>query len=620
MILRGKRVALPPAPVVHRRFEAHARQTPDAVAVSCAGEQVTYAELDAAANRFAHLLIGCDHGRGAKVGICLDYSVDLLVALLGTLKAGAAYVPFDPAYPAARLDLLQQQTPDLALIVASPATAPRLGSAAVEVLAPDRLTDRLRDLPATDPDVPVVGDDLCYAVFTSGSTGTPKLTGVRHKGWYNLLNWLRLEYGLDSGSSNLVVSVFGFDLSQRSLMAPLFCGATQYLTESRSFDAALVYRLLAEHRIRTVHCATSTLYLLVDWESACGGEALGRLDYVLFGGEPLHVERLQEWARRRGTTCTLPHQYGVAECTDVATSYDLAGFRPAGHENAPVGRPAYNTEIHILDERADGVAPGEYGEICISGIGVGAGYLNGAGPESQRFTTVLVDGEPRRLYRTGDLGCVTAAGDLVVAGRIDAQVKVRGMRVDPTDVERALVRLPGVRQAAVVPVAGRAGQTELVAFVVRDDRDDSGGDSDTNPGRFRAGLLATLPRSMVPAGFVDVPWIPLSPHGKVDRAALVADFQNRAADIADRPLMASGGTAMIADGVQAIWCRELDRDDISTEDDFFVLGGQSVIMAKIQRALVEELGAEVPTDQMFLNPTVASISAYIESQGAVTQQ
>ena len=617
MILRGKRVALPPTPVVHRRFEAHARQTPDAVAVSCAGEQVTYAELDAAANRFAHLLIARGHGRGAKVGICLDYSADLLVAVLGTLKAGAAYVPFDPAYPAARLDLLQRQTPDLALIVASPATAGRLGSAPVEVLAPERLADRLRDLPATDPRVPVIGDDLCYAVFTSGSTGTPKLTGVRHKGWYNLLNWLQLEYGLDADSANLVVSAFGFDLSQRSLMTPLFCGATQYLTGSRSFDAALVYRLLTEHAIRTVHCASSTLYLLVDWENVCGGEALGKLDYVLFGGEPLHVERIEKWARREGNTCTLLHQYGVAECTDVATSYDLTGFRPVGHENAPVGRPAYNTEIHILDEHAEGVAPGEYGEICISGTSVGAGYLNGAGPESQRFTTVLMDGEPRRLYRTGDLGCVTDSGDLVVAGRIDAQVKVRGMRIDPTDVERALVRLPGVRQAAVVPVAGQAGQTELVAFVVRDD---GGGDSGTNPGRLRAGLLATLPRSMVPAGFVDIPRIPLSPHGKVDRAALVADFRNRAADIADRPLMASGGTAMIADGVQAIWCRELDRDDISTDDDFFVLGGESVIMAKIQRALVEELGVEVPMDQMFLNPTVASISAYIESQGAVTQQ
>ncbi|MFF4732257.1 amino acid adenylation domain-containing protein [Streptomyces mirabilis] len=613
MILRGKRVALPPTPVVHRRFEAHARDTPDAVAVSCAGEQVTYAELDAAANQFAHLLIARGHGRGAKVGICLDYSIDLLIAVLGTLKAGAAYVPFDPAYPAARLGLLLQQTPDLALIVASPATAGLLQSAAVEVIAPDRLSDRLQGLPETDPDVPVIGDDLCYAVFTSGSTGTPKLTGVRHKGWFNLLNWLRLEYRLHPGSSNLVVSAFGFDLSQRSLMMPLFCGATQFLMASRNFDAAMTYRLLGEHGIRTVHCASSTLYLLVDWETARGGEVLSKLDYVLFGGEPLHVERIAEWARREGNTCTLLHQYGVAECTDVATSYDLAGFRPTGHENAPVGPPVHNTEIHILDERAHGVGAGEYGEICISGTSVGAGYLNGAGPESERFTTVLVDGEPRRLYRTGDLGCVNESGDLVVVGRMDAQVKVRGMRIDPTDVERALVRLGGIRQAAVVPVAGDTGENELIAFIVPEhDRLD--------PSRLRADLLETLPRSMVPARFLEIPRIPLSPHGKVDRAVLIADFRNRRADMVDRPLMAHGSTAMIADGVQAIWCRELERDDISIDDDFFVLGGQSVIMARIQRALVQELGVEVPMDQMFMNPTVASISAYIESQGAVTQQ
>ncbi|WP_194910415.1 non-ribosomal peptide synthetase [Catenulispora rubra] len=613
MILRGKRVDLPPTPVVHKRFEAQARQSPDAVAVRCAGEQVTYAELDAAANRFAHLLIARGHGRGAKVGICLDYSVDLLIAILGTLKAGAAYVPFDPAYPAARLALLQQQTPDLALIVASPATAGLLGSAAVEVLAPDRLGERLRDQPATDPDVPVLGDDLCYAVFTSGSTGTPKLTGVRHKGWFNLLNWLQLEYGLDSRSGNLVVSAFGFDLSQRALMTPLFCGATQHLMPSRHFDAALAYRLLGEQAIRTVHCASSTLYLLVDWETARGGEVLSKLDYVLFGGEPLHVERIAPWARRGGNICTLLHQYGVAECTDVATSYDLAGFRPTGHENAPVGRPAYNTEIHILDEQAEGVGAGEYGEICISGTSVGAGYLNGAGPESKRFTTVLVDGEPRRLYHTGDLGCVTAAGDLVVAGRMDAQVKVRGMRIDPTDVERALVRLDGIGQASVVPVPDDTGENELVAFVVSEN-------GRLDPSRLRADLLEALPRSMVPATFLEIPRIPLSPHGKVDRAALIADFRDQRADTEVRPLMAPGTTAMIADEVQAIWCRELDRDDISTDDDFFVLGGQSVIMAKIQRALIEELGVEVPMDQMFLNPTVSAISAYIESQRAVTQQ
>ncbi|MFE9453863.1 amino acid adenylation domain-containing protein [Streptomyces sp. NPDC006739] len=520
MILQGKRVALPSAPVVHKQFEAHAKATPDAVAVFCAGQQVTYAELDAAANRFAHFLATCGHGRGAKVGVCLDYSVDMLVAILGTLKAGAAYVPFDPAYPSARLQLLLDQVPDLALIVASPATAALVESAAVEVIDLGRLADYLSGLPATAPAVPVTGDDVCYAVFTSGSTGTPKLTAVRHEGWFNLMNWLKLEYGLHQGSNNLVVSAFGFDLSQRALMTPLFCGATQYLMASRNFDAMLAYRMLTEHDIRVIHCASSTLYLLVDWETARGGDALTRLDYMLFGGEPLKFERIADWARREGNTCTLLHQYGVAECTDVATSYDLAGHRLGG-QVAPVGRPAYNTDIHLLDAQLRGVAPGEQGEICIAGSSVGAGYLN-TGPENQKFTTIEVDGKPRRVYRTGDRGYVTEAGELIVLGRIDAQVKVRGMRIDPTDIERALARLAGVREAAVVVTRTGAGEAELTAFIVPAGEDLAEND-------VRTGLLHTLPRNMVPAAFVTVPRLPLSPHGKVDRAALVDAYTNQRA-------------------------------------------------------------------------------------------
>ncbi|GAA1938227.1 hypothetical protein GCM10009837_75630 [Streptomyces durmitorensis] len=520
MILQGKRVALPSAPVVHQQFEAHAENTPDAVAVFCAGQQVTYAELNAKANRFAHFLTARGIRRGAKVGVCLDYSIDMLVAILGTLKSGAAYVPFDPSYPAARLQLLLGQVPDLALIVASPATTDLVESSAAETVGLEQLSDHLAGLPETNPDVTVTGDDVCYAVFTSGSTGTPKVASVRHEGWFNLLNWLMLEYGLHRGSSNLVVSAFGFDLSQRALMMPLFCGATQHLMASRNFDAAMAYRMVAQHGIRVVHCASSTLYLLVDWETARGGDVLTRLDYVLFGGEPLRLERIVDWARREDNRCTLLHQYGVAECTDVATSYDLAGHPPGEHDIAPVGTPAYNTDIHIVDERMRGVAVGEYGEICISGSSVGAGYLNGTGPESERFTTVVIDGAPRRLYRTGDRGRVNEAGQLVVAGRMDAQVKVRGMRIDPTDIERALGRLDGVREAAVVVGYTDSGEAELLAFVVPAGEGPAGDD-------VRSRLLETLPRNMVPARFLTIPRLPLNPHGKVDRVALADEFKNK---------------------------------------------------------------------------------------------
>ncbi|GIF04585.1 amino acid adenylation domain-containing protein [Actinoplanes siamensis] len=518
MILPGKRVPLPAVPVVHRRFEAHAKATPDATAVRWAGQSLSYRELNAKANQFAALLAERGHARGAKVGVCLDYSIDMLVVILGILKAGAAYVPLDPAYPEARLRLLLGQIADLAAIVASPATAELVDSATVPVIDLAQLADQLAALPETDPDVTVTGDDLCYAVFTSGSTGVPKLTAVRHENWFNLLNWLSREYRLDRRSHNLVVSAFGFDLSQRSLMAPLFCGATQHLMASRNFDPAMAYRLLGEHDIRVVHCASSTLYVLVDWEVAAGGDTLSRLDYVLFGGEPLHVERVLDWARREGNTCTLLHQYGVAECADVATSFDLAGYRRGEHDVAPVGRPGYNTDIHLVDEELRGVRTGEHGEICIAGRSVGAGYLNGSGPESARFTTIQVHGAPVRIYRTGDRGYVTGDGQLIVLGRMDTQVKVRGMRIDLHDIERALGRLPGVRQAAVVVGRTDSGETELTAFLVP--AGDEPAEKDV-----RAQLLKALPRNMVPAHFRTISRLPLSPHGKVDRAALLDELR-----------------------------------------------------------------------------------------------
>ena len=522
MILPGKRVPLPAVPVVHRRFEAHAAATPDATAVHCAGESLTYRELNAKANQFAHLLIEGGHGRGAKVGVCLDYSIDMLVAILGTLKAGAAYVPLDPAYPAARLRLLLGQIPGLALVVTSPATAELVASADAPLIDLARLAGELAARPASNPDVAVTGEDLCYTVFTSGSTGTPKLTAVRHENWFNLLNWLTHAYGLHRGSNNLVVSAFGFDLSQRALMAPLFYGATQHLMASRNFDAAMAYRMLREHDIRIVHCASSTLYVLVDWETAGDEQVLSRLDYVLFGGEPLHVDRLLGWARRPGNTCTLLHQYGVAECADVATSFDLAGYRAGEHDIAPVGRPGYNTDIHIVDEELRGVRIGEPGEICIAGRSVGAGYLNSSGPESARFTTIQIHGDPVRIYRTGDRGYVTELGQLIVLGRMDTQVKVRGMRIDPHDIERALGRLDGIRQAAVVVGHTASGDSELVAFLVP-----TGAEPVENDVRER--LRETLPRNMVPARFRTVARLPLSPHGKVDRAALLDELRTGSA-------------------------------------------------------------------------------------------
>ncbi|GAU68751.1 linear gramicidin synthetase LgrA [Streptomyces sp. NBRC 110611] len=517
MSLKGRLLALPEVLLVHRAFEAHARQHPDRTALTCGAEELTFAELNARANRFAHHLIALGAGRGSVIGVCLDRTPELLVAILGTLKAGAAYVPLDPTYPAERLRLMVSQLDEIKLSVVSAETRDLIAGAPGELVLLDELepSGRLDAHPATDPIVDLSPDDLCYVVFTSGSTGTPKATAVRHEGWYNLLEWLRVEYGLDSSASGLTVSSFGFDISQRGLLAPLFCGAALHLLPSRVFDPGMAYRLIETHGVRQLHCAPSTLYVLIDHERALGTDALTRVGHVFIGGEPLTVSRIEDWATQEGNTCVLLHQYGVAECTDVATSHVLTDYARYRGAATPVGEPVYNTEIHLLDDELGEVPDGETGEICISGLSVSAGYLNASPADTRRFTELPGEDGPVRLYRTGDRGYLTPDGELVVVGRVDAQVKIRGMRMDLGDVEHGVRSHPLVDDAVVLALPDASGELRLVGFVL------SSADAPDTRALYRD-LLNTLPRNMVPQEFTVLDTFPLSPNGKTDRRALAA--------------------------------------------------------------------------------------------------
>ncbi|MEV8597870.1 amino acid adenylation domain-containing protein [Streptomyces sp. NPDC052012] len=522
MVLTGAKVPLPDERIAHRVFESHAARHPHRTALTCGDERLTYGELNARANRVAHYLSSAGVTRGSVVGVCIDRSSSVLVStILGVLKTGAAYVPLDPSYPEERLRLMISQLPGMRMVAAGAQTRALVDGLHGRVVDMEDPALRLERFAATDPSVPIDSGDLCYVVFTSGSTGTPKATAVRHEGWFNLLNWLTVEYGLDHESANLLVSSFGFDISQRSLMTPLFTGAPLHLLPSRSFDVALAYRLIGELGVRTLHCAPSTLYLLVDRETDTGGDVLTGLRYVFIGGEPMSAARVREWATREGNTCLLLHQYGVAECTDVASSHRMVDYASYTAGPMPAGPPVYNTEIHILDGDLKELPAGEVGEICISGVSVGAGYLN-AGPEARaRFVTVERDGTAVRLYRTGDQGCATESGELVVVGRLDHQVKIRGMRIDLGDVEHAVRRHQDVRDVVVVPVHSGKNDTRLVALVIpAADRFDERA--------LRRDLLGTLPRNMVPQQFVTRETFPLNPNGKIDRKALAGSLQQNA--------------------------------------------------------------------------------------------
>lgn len=514
MVLSGRRVFRRVNPVVHEVFQNHARSRPDRIALTCGPRQWSYRRLNAEANRFAHYLAARGLGEGSVVGICLDRSPEMVACVLGTLKAGAAYVPLDTTYPAERLRLMVSQVPGMDLIIASADTVAMTAGTSAGVLDIARLRPLLDRLPEGNP-APVAGpDSLCYVIFTSGSTGTPKATAVRHRGWFNLLSSLVEDFSLGPDSSGLLLSPAGFDSSQRALMAPLFAGAALHMPPSLDLDPMLACRIIEQYGVRTLHCAPSALYPLLERAAEAGADPLASLQYAFPGGEPIVAGRVADWATRRGGGTVLVHVYGVAECTDVSTAHVLTDYAGYATTGVPIGRPISNVDVHLVDEDLRPVPLGEVGELCIAGVGVGAGYLNDPAMTGSRFVRVPVGGGPVDLYRTGDLARIRADGELMFVGRADCQVKIRGTRTDLGDVESALVGNRYVSQAVVLPAREGGPVTGLVAFVVPALYEEF------DPHAVRRDLEAVLPRHMIPAHFVPVDDLPLSPNGNVDRAAL----------------------------------------------------------------------------------------------------
>jgi amino acid adenylation domain-containing protein len=501
-------------PFVHEVFQEHARRRPDMVAVTCGPRQRSYGRLNAEANRIAHYLAARGVGEGAVVGICLDRSPEMVACVLGILKAGAAYAPLDTTYPPERLRLMVSQVPGMELIMSSADTAGMTAGTTAEVIDVARLRPLLDELPEGNPAPLATPESRCYVVFTSGSTGTPKATAVAHRGWFNLLSWLVEDFSLGQESSGLLLSPAGFDISQRALMAPLFSGATLHLLPSRHFDAVIAGRIIDQYGVRTLHCAPSALYLLLERGEAAGANALGSLSHAFPGGEPIVAGRVADWATRAAGGTVLVNVYGVAECTDVSTAHVLTDYRGYATTGVPIGRPISNVDVHLLDDALRPVTPGEVGQLGIAGVGVGVGYLNDSGMTRDRFVRVRDGQEAVDLYRTGDLARLREDGELMFVGRADSQVKIRGMRTDLGDVEAALTGSRHVSQAVVLPSRDGGQVSGLVAFVV------PAPDGVFDPQTVRRDLLTVLPKHMVPGHLVPVDDFPLSPNGKVDRAAL----------------------------------------------------------------------------------------------------
>ncbi|WP_372724263.1 amino acid adenylation domain-containing protein, partial [Immundisolibacter sp.] len=549
-----------------------------------------YQELNQHANRIAHWLLQQGLGPGQRVGVLFAPGIELLAALLGVLKAGCAYVPLDPQYPAERLRYMLTDAGAGALLRESRHASLPLDYAGPSLCTNDAAGESvLAGQSDHDPAVVIGLDDPLYVIYTSGSTGLPKGAGVYHRGMVNLLHWYTREFDMGVADRNLVISAPGFDLTQKNFYAPLISGGTVVFTGSPEFDPAAIIRVLAGHGVTLLNCAPSAFYALL--EQMDDFTPLGSLRALFLGGEPIHMLRLRSWLQDPGGACEIVNSYGPTECSDVVAAYRIREPARWSDDDVPLGRPIDNVQLYVLDPNGQLLPTGLVGELCIAGAGVGAGYLNNPALTAAQFQ--LNPFGAGQLYHTGDLVRYRPDGNLEFIGRRDFQVKLRGLRIDLGEIEVALRSLSGVTDSLVTVQDER-----LVAYLI-------GEGLDLDALDWRGALRVQLPDYMVPAGLVALSAWPLNANGKIDRGALPSvPITATATYVAPR--------TPTERRVAELWMDVLRIPQVGVEDNFFELGGHSLLATQIIARIQKEWQIDLPLRVLFEATTVARLATAVD--------
>ncbi|MEW2167700.1 non-ribosomal peptide synthase/polyketide synthase [Streptomyces sp. NPDC007084] len=592
-----------PAETLVDLFEAQAARTPGAEAVTCGDDRLDYAELDARAGRLAHRLAGLGARPERYVALALPRSTDLVVAVLAVLKTGAAYLPIDPALPAERVAALLDDAAPVALVTTTQAP----GTSAVPVLRLDDPEVRadLDRRPAHGPAGPghrPLPESPAYAIYTSGSTGRPKGVVIPHANVVRLFTRTRDWFRFDHTDVWTLFHSYAFDFSVWELWGPLLHGGRLVVVPddtARSPEDFL--RLLADEQVTVLNQTPSAFYPLIraDAEHTEVGGRLA-LRTVVFGGEALDVSRLADWYLRHPDTAPrLVNMYGITETTVHVTYAPLDRARAGAGGASPIGTAIPDLRAHVLDDTLNPAPPGAVGELYVAGEGLARGYLGRPGLTASRFLADPFGRPGTRMYRTGDRARRRADGTLEYLGRADQQVKIRGYRIEPGEIEAALHAHAGVGAAAVGVYEDTGGTRRLVAHVVRT------GGVPPSAAELRAHLQRTLPSHMVPAAYVPMDALPLTVNGKLDRRALPAP---RPADLAaggDREAPHTPAERLVA----AAWADVLDAGEVGADDDFFALGGDSILAVRVVSRLRAAFGTDVSPRLLFTHPTLSELAA-----------
>ncbi|QXH44121.1 non-ribosomal peptide synthase/polyketide synthase [Pseudomonas xanthosomatis] len=559
---------------VHHWIEA---QPADAVALLYGEQTLTYGELDARANRLAHGLIGQGVGPETLVGVAAERSLELVIALLAVLKTGAAYVPLDPDYPSQRLAYMLEDSAVRCLL------APReLALELPEEVARLDIAGDWSAFPATRPQVEIAPQSLAYMIYTSGSTGQPKGAGNRHSALTNRLCWMQQAYGLGRDDTVLQKTPFSFDVSVWEFFWPLMVGARLAIAAPGDHrDPARLVALIERHQVSTLHFVPSMLqvFLLDDGVGRCSS-----LRRIICSGEALAIQT-QRQCLAQLPQARLYNLYGPTEAAIDVTHWTC---REEGLDLVPIGEPISNVSTYVLDADLQPLAPGVIGELYLGGAGLARGYHRRPALTAERFVTSPF-GTGERLYRTGDLACYRPDGVIEYAGRIDHQVKIRGLRVELGEIEARLMEQDQVREAVVIAI-----DQQLVAYVT--------GNPALEP--LREALRGVLPEHMVPARIVVLERLPLSPNGKLDRKALPSP-QAQAA-----PSRAPHSELQLQ--VAALWGEVLGCEQVGLDDNFFEQGGHSLLATRLVMGLRQQLALDIPLDALFASASLEAFCTRLE--------
>ncbi|NUS89914.1 MAG: amino acid adenylation domain-containing protein, partial [Streptomyces sp.] len=599
-----------PNVVVPELFEAQVARTPDAVAVVCEGEKLTYSELNARVNRLARHLIGQGAGPERLVAVALPRSADLLVALLAVMKSGAAYVPVDPELPAQRISYMLQDADPLLLVTDTTTTLPALDSLdclSVVVDAPETAT-QIAGQPGTDVrDIDRAGALLpghpVYVIYTSGSTGRPKGVIIPHQALVNYLARATEAYPELSGATVAHASV-SFDIGITVLYGTLTSGGRLHLT---TWDTTTPTP--PDHQPASlIKITPSHLPLLQDSPH----QPTNRL---IIGGEPLPTEALHTWHTHHPHTPITNH-YGPTETTIGATDHTITtpttGAAPTTG-TVPIGRPMWNTHTYILDHALRPVPPGVPGELYIAGTQLARGYLARPTLTAERFIPNPYGPPGTRMYRTGDLAHWNTNGTLQHLGRTDTQTKIRGFRIEPGEIEAVLTAHRAVAQAAVVVREDQPGDKRLIGYLVPADTADTAEKADEEAALDTTEVLSLakdrLPDYMVPSALVVLERLPLTPNGKLDRNALPAP--NHTASASRRAPRTPREETLCA-----LFAEVLGIPEVGIDDDFFTLGGHSLLATRLVSRIRTVLGVELAIRALFKAPTVVGLGEHIDASAA----